>query len=68
MLDPALLEHARQGELRPVQPGDEIVVRGLGKVIVAALWPDRDMIEVRTKDGFAYLVFGDHILIPRRAS
>jgi hypothetical protein len=68
MHDPALIEHAKAGELRPVQPGDKIIVRGLGKVEVKALWPDRDMVEVQTKDGFAFLVFGDHILIPRRVS
>lgn len=68
MLDPALFEHAQAGELRPIQPGDEIVVRGLGKVKVEAVKPEHDMIEVRSRDGFAFLVYGDHILIPRRVS
>jgi hypothetical protein len=68
MIDRALIEHAKQGALRPIEPGDEVFVVGLGPALVRGVSDDLYLVEIAAPDGSGFVAFTDHIAILRRAS
>ncbi len=72
-MDLALLDHAKQGELRPIAVGDEVQVAGRGAATVKAIagfaLDSRPLFEIRTADGFSFLAWPEAIIrITRRAA